>query len=81
MCSTAVTIVHKTRLSMMCSSLRPSRAIAICTFALLGSVGNWALTVLTGNNSYSQLWDVTEEYVCNVICMCLMAYCFMYVHM
>ena len=59
----AAMIVYKTWLSVVCSLLRPSRAVAICTFALLGSVGNWALAVLTGNDSYGQLWDVTEEYV------------------
>ena len=62
-------MVYKTRLSVMYSLLRPSRATAICAFALLGSVGNWALAVMTGNNSYKQLWDVTDEYVENVICI------------
>ena len=61
-------MVYKTRLSVMYSLLRPSHAMAICTFALLGSVGNWALAVMTGNNAYKQLWDVTEEYVANVMC-------------
>ena len=56
-------VVYKTRLSKVCSLLRPSRVVAICSFAVLGSVGNWALTVLTGSDSYEQLWDITEEYV------------------
>ena len=65
-------MVYKTRLSIMYSLLRPSRAMAICTFALLGSVGNWALAVMTGSNSYNQLWDVPDEYVENVIyLMCM----------
>ena len=54
--------VCKTRLSVMCSLLRPSHAMAICVFALLGSVGNWALAVMTGSDFYKQLWDVTEGY-------------------
>ena len=56
-------IIYKTRLSVMWSLLKPSRAVAIITFALLGLVGNWALAVLTGNDCYRQLWDITEEYV------------------
>ena len=60
-------IIYKTRLSVVCSLLRPSRAVAICAFAVLGSVGNWTLAVLTGSDAYRQLWDVTEEYVCCVL--------------
>ena len=59
----ATMMVYKTRLSVVCSVLRPSRAVAVCSFAVLGSIGNWALAVLTGSTSYEQLWDVTEEYV------------------
>ena len=57
----------------MCSLLRPACVMAVCTFALLGSVGNWALAVMTGNGSYKQLWDVTEEYVDNVMCCTIYA--------
>ena len=59
--------IYKTRLSVVCSLLRPSHAVAICAFAVLGSVGNWTLAVLTGSDAYRQLWDVTEEYVCCVL--------------
>ena len=79
LCSTAFMIVYKTRLSIVCSLLRPSCAVAICAFALLGSVGSWALAVMTGNNSYKQLWDVTEEYVdgfmYHAICMHALCHC------
>ena len=59
----ATMMVYKTRLGVVCSVLRPSCAVAVCSFAVLGSIGNWALAVLTGSTSYEQLWDVTEEYV------------------